>query len=354
MKKIYLGGAGGAPTNNVIKSLKESGDEHLIGASCVEYDLLLADVQEKYWVPPAKDPTYKSYLIKLLSQCQPDFAHFQNDFEIKEVSYIRDKITALGTKLFLPSHETILNCIDKSKSYNLWRSNGLTVPETILIDNTNDLKRAFEKLGEFIWIRAVEGAAGSGALPTDNYSFAKSWIDQFKGWGNFTAASLLTSNSITWLSLWFEGELVVAQTRKRRSWNFSNRSISGVTGITGVGETVSDDHTTKVALDAINSIDSRPHGLYGVDMTYDFDGIPNPTEINIGRFFTTVYFFTKAGLNLPRMYSDIALYGKFPTISPKINPLPDGLVWVRGMDREPVLTDKGSFDAFIKRAKIAK
>ena len=140
------------------------------------------------------------------------------------------------------------------------------------------------------------------------------------------------------MSIWYEGELVVAQTRRRKSWNFGNRTLSGVTGVTGVAETYSCDTVTKVAIDSILAIDPKPHGIYGADMTYDFNGFPNPTEINISRFFTTVYFFTKAGLNMPKIFKDIALYGEFPSLDKKINPLPDGLMWIRGMDREPLLT----------------
>jgi carbamoyl-phosphate synthase large subunit len=73
-------------------------------------------------------------------------------------------------------------------------------------------------------------------------------------------------------------------------------------------------------------------------MTYDTSGVPNPTEINIGRFFTTCYFFTKAGVNFPEIYCDLALEARFPTLDRKINPLPDGLVWIRGIDSIPVLT----------------
>ena len=73
-------------------------------------------------------------------------------------------------------------------------------------------------------------------------------------------------------------------------------------------------------------------------MTYDVNQSPRVTEINIGRFFTTIYFFTQAGVNFPQIYRDIALADKFPTLERKINPLPDGLVWIRGMDVPPVLT----------------
>ena len=111
-----------------------------------------------------------------------------------------------------------------------------------------------------------------------------------------------------------------------------------MTGITGVGETCSYPQVDQISQDAILSVDSKPHGIFSVDMTYDFEGFPKPTEINIGRFFTTHYFFTKAGINFPEIYCNIALDGKFPVLAKKINPLPDGLIWIRGMDVEPILT----------------
>ena len=34
---------------------------------------------------------------------------------------------------------------------------------------------------------------------------------------------------------------------------------------------------------------------------HDFDGVPNPTEINAARFFTTINFFTECGVNFPEL-----------------------------------------------------
>jgi len=339
MAKIQVSGAGGAPSNNFIRSLKESkrGD-YLIGTSCVPSDLFLADTDEKHVVPPAKAQNYPEKILGLLAQARPDFLHMQNDYEVQAISRLRKDVTALGTKLYLPSEATIDTCIDKRKSYDIWQQSGVRVPKTMLLQDKSDLKKALETLGPKIWIRAVEGAAGQGALPTDNYEFATIWIDTFNGWGKFTAAELLTEKSITWQSIWFEGELVVAQTRRRHSWKYGNRALSGVTGITAVGETCSDSVVDRVSQDSILAIDARPHGIFSVDMTYDFSGFPNPTEINIGRFFTTHYFFTKAGLNFPEIYCNIALDKTFPSLGKKINPLRDGLIWIRGMDIEPVLT----------------
>jgi hypothetical protein len=338
MAKIQIGGAGGAPSNSFIRSLRESTrKDHLIGTSCVPSDLFLADVDDRHVIPPAEDESYPQKLFELLGRTRPHFLHAQHDYEVRAISRLRDKVVELGTKLYLPNQETVESCVDKYKSYLSWKSAGLRVPKTIILKDRTDLKRAFDSLGSTLWIRAIEGAAGRGALPADNYDFAAMWIDRFQGWGKFSAAELLSPKTVTWQSIWFEGELVVAQTRRRHSWNFGNRTISGVTGITGVGETCSDPSVDRLAQDAIFAIDASPHGIFSVDMTYDFQGAPALTEVNIGRFFTTHYFFTKAGVNFPEIYCDIALDAKFPTFARKINPLPDGLVWIRGMDVEPVL-----------------
>ena len=350
MAKIYIGGAGGAPSNNFIRSLRDSGrGDYLVGASCNVSDLFLADIEDKYPIPAALDPSYPEALLRLLSKTKPDFIHLQNDFEVRAVSRLREQIESLGVRHYLPSMQTIEDCVNKKKSYEIWSRNGISVPETLVLNEPNDLRKAFDRFGETIWVRAIEGGGGRGALPADNFDFARMWIDRFKGWGQFTASRLLSKDTVTWLSIWYQGELVVAQTRRRLSWIFGNRTLSGVTGVTGVAETCSDETVNRIAQDAIFAIDDKPHGVFGVDMTYDQSGVPNPTEINIGRFFTTHYFFTKAGLNMPKIYCDIALDQKFPNLEKKINPLPDGLIWIRGMDVEPVLTTRGELEALVNK-----
>lgn len=339
MARLLIGSAGGAPSNNFVMSLRASGDrDHLIGMCAVPSDLMLADVDERYVVPYATAPDYFQRLQQVIAKSRPDLIHAQHDFEVRELSRRRAEITAMGVKLFLPDAETVENCVDKARSYEIWKRAGLTVPETLLVTDEGVLRQAFTRFGGKVWLRATEGGGGKGALPADDFEFARMWIERFKGWGSFTAAECLTPNSITWLSIWYQGELVVAQTRRRLSWNFGDRTLSGVTGVTGVGETCSIPLVDETSQAAIAAVDKRPHGIFAVDMTYDHQGRPNPTEINIGRFFTTHHFFTKAGVNFPKIYRDLALEGRFPTLPRKINPLPDGLLWIRGMDVPPLLT----------------
>jgi len=118
--------------------------------------------------------------------------------------------------------------------------------------------------------------------------------------------------------------------------------------VTKIGQTYSNSEVDRISIETIKAVSNKPHGIFGVDMTYDKNGIPNPTEINISRFFTTILFFTEAGLNMPEIFKDIVLYNEFPMLSKKINPLPDGLMWLRSMDRKPMLATESEIVKKIK------
>jgi hypothetical protein len=342
MKKILIAGAGGAPSEGVINSLlKSEKKETILGMGSEPTDLVMSNAQKKFFIPYANTPAYKGALLNLLNTEKPDLVHFQNDLEIYHASLFREEIINTGTKIFMPDHEVIDTCVHKYKTYLKCKDAGVKVPTNIMINNENDLKDAFANLGDSngnIWLRASSiGGGGKGALPTNNFDFAKGWIERYKGWGDFVAAEMLTADTVTWLSIWHEGELIVAQTRIRKGWTHGNRTVSGVTGVTKVGQTFSNAQVDRIATATVKAVSDKPHGIFGVDMAYDKDGVPNPTEINISRFFTTVLFFTEAGINLPVIFKDIALYNEFPKLEKHINPLPDGLLWLRGMDTRPML-----------------
>jgi hypothetical protein len=342
MAKILISGAGGAPSEGVINSLQRGRkSEIVIGMGSEPTDLVLSAANKKFYIPYANAPEYKQRLLHLLNTEKPDLLHFQNDLEIYHASLMRDDILATGIKLYMPEHEVIDTCVHKYKSYLAFKQAGVTVPRNLMINTEEDLREAFATLADDtgkIWLRASSiGGGGKGAIPTSNHALAKAWIDHYQGWGDFVAAEMLTPNTVTWLSIWHKGELVVAQSRERRGWTHGNRSISGVTGVTKVGVTCDNGLVTQVAMASVKAVSTQPHGIFGVDMAYDKHGVPNPTEINISRFFTTVRFFTEAGLNMPEIFKDIALYGEFPQLEKKINPLPSGLLWLRGMDVVPRL-----------------
>lgn len=344
MRRLLLSEAGGALTNGTIESLRLAPEPfYLVGVSSDKYGLHLAKTHEHYLVPPASDPVFVSVLNQIVVETRCELIISQHDSVIYVLSKYREQLAA---PVYLPSRDVVERCQNKFLSYQAWRNAGVKVPETILLNTLDDLRVAFQELGERIWIRELRGGFGKGALPTDSLEFAKAWIDYYDGWGRFTAAELLEPESITWMSIWHQGELIVAQGRKRLYWKFANRNLSGVTGVTGTGVTISDPVVDEIALRAIKAVDSNPHGIYSVDLTYDRTGVPNPTEINIGRFFTTHLFFTMAGLNMPYILVRLAFGEPPPPIARKINPLTPGLAWIREMDSLPCLVPVWKIEQF--------
>jgi hypothetical protein len=344
MSKILIAGAGGAPSEGVIHSLLKNSDNEVIGMGSEATDLILSKAEKKYHVPYANAPEYKVKLLSILEKEKIDLVHFQNDLEIFYASKFRDDIEATGTKIYMPEHDVIDTCVHKHKSYLAFEKAGVSVAKNLFIHTVDDLKQAFDELGDEtgkIWLRASSiGGGGKGAIPTASFDMAKAWIDHYQGWGDFVAAQMLTPATVTWLSIWYEGKLMVAQTRKREGWTHGNRAISGVTGVTKVGVTHDDAQVTDISIKTVKAVSDKPHGIFGVDMAYDKNGVPNPTEINISRFFTTVRFFTEAGLNMPEIFKCLALGQPVPEIAKQVNPLENGLMWVRGMDTSPTLVTK--------------
>jgi hypothetical protein len=345
MKRILVTGAGGTPATNFVRSLRAAPEPmHLVGTDADRYCLLRAETDARYLVPPAGDPAYLDVLDAIVARERIGLVHAQNDAEVSFISAHRDRLAA---RVFLPDPEVVAVCQDKFRSFERWSRAGLKVPDTVLVGSEEDLKAAFDRFGGSLWLRATTGAGGRGALPVHDYETARSWLDFQRGWGSFTAAELLEPGSITWMSIWRDGGLVVAQGRKRLYWELARVSPSGVTGVTGAGVTVADRELDDIATRAVLAVDPRPHGLFGVDLTYDRAGVPNPTEINVGRFFTTHQFFTALGLNMPYVYVKLAFGEPPPPIPRRLNPLEDGMVWIRGVDFEPVLVPAAEIDRHV-------
>lgn len=343
MKRILVTSAGGTPSTNFVRSLRAAPEPfYLIGVDANKYYLQRAETDERYLVCRADDPDYIPILKQIIEETQPQLLFSTNDVEIVVISSHRNSLAVLT---YLPRHETVLICQDKVESYKKWSAAGLKVPKTILVRSPADLHLAFNTFGDRVWLRPVSGGGGIRAFPATSLEQAKTWIDFCSGWGTFSAAECLEKQSITWQSIWYQGELIVAQSRKRLYWEFADRAPSGVTGVTGTGVTVDDPTLDEIAMRAILAVDDCPHSIFSVDLTFDRDGILNPTEINIARFFTTHYFFTAAGLNMPYIYVKLAFGEPISSIQRKINPLSPGLAWVRGMDFHPVLTTVEAIEA---------
>jgi len=355
MYKIIVTGAGSAQTNGVVNCLlKDEEENNIIGAGSDKYDLMLCKAHKKYLIPHSTKPEYKDTLLKILTSEKPDMVHFNHDVELSVALRFREEIERTGVKMLVPDYDTIDTCVYKYKSWEKFKKAGIVVPENIIIHNDSGLRKAFAQLGNEngdIWLRPmIIGNAGKGALQVNDFEKAYDWIENADGWGRYMAAEVLTKENLTWLSIWYEGELIVAQGRRRGAWAYSSMSASGVTGLTKIGETYSSAQLDEIGEKCCRAVSKVPHGIYGVDLKCDEQGVPNPTEINISRFFATVEFFAEAGLNLPVILKNLCLYKRVPELKTKYNPLPDGLLWLRAMDERPRLTTWQEIDRELIKA----
>jgi carbamoyl-phosphate synthase large subunit len=332
---ILVTGAGGAGGIGFSRSLRANGSEfRIIGVDHSRYNLQRAEADVKLLIPSPTHPKYIDSLIRIIKEHKVEFLHVQTSGETLAISEARHQ---LPCRTMLPSHTTIVACADKYATYKRWQDAGIKVPTNMILGDEADLIKAFEVLGPEVWLRFREGSAGSGALPTNSLGMAREWINRFCGWGRFLAAQKLGERTITFESIWKDGQLLVAQQRERLYWEHANRAPSGVTGITGTSVTVDIPEITESALECIQTIDPSPTGLLTVDFAYDQDGVPNPTEINAGRFVATIEFFTRAGVNFPLIFVTSGLGEQPPAVPKRINPLPAGVAWIRGMDINPIL-----------------
>lgn len=340
MKRILATACGGPSTLSFTRSLRDADPSHdkyyIVGTDSDRYNIHRAEVDRTYLCPKATEKEYIPFIKHIIQKEKIDFLHSQPEIEAFTIGKHRDEILAAGCKLFMPEQKTIELLRDKAASAKIWKDAGIKVPETIALHNEDDLKRAFSVFHQNIWIRDTIGAAGKGSLSRPTYETALAHINSRNMWGKAVAAEHLTSDTITWQSIWSNGQLVVAQGRKRLNWAFGNRAQSGVTGLTGVGVTISDPTIDELSRRCIAAADRHPHGIFSVDFTFDSDGVPNPTEINISKFFTTHHFITRTGCNMPEILMELA-FGEYRGAYNILNPCKPNMYWIRGIDVLPVL-----------------
>ena len=346
MKRILVTGGGGPAGVNFIRSLRHAPEKFYIVTSDInKHHLELPEADKKYLVPKNSDPNYIEKINAIIEKEEIDFIHPQPDSEVKFISENREKI---NTKIFLPKKETIRICQDKFKSAKLWKKMNIPVPETIKIKDENDVKEITNVFGFPFWIRASQGAGGRGSTLVNNLETALSWIKYWRARGSdweFIAQEYLPGQNIAFQSIWNKGELICSQARERIEYIYPYLSPSGITGTPSVAKTINDDYVNKIATKAVLAIDKKATGIFCVDLKRNKDGIPCPTEINAGRFFTTSFFFTKAGVNMPYIYVKLAFGEEIPKVK-KYNCIGEGIYWIRHMDSGPVLLKEGGWTSF--------
>lgn len=335
MKKILITGAGGPAGVNFIRSLRDADEDfYLVGTDVNRFHLQWPDVDAAYQSPACSDPGYLGFINDLIRDECIEMIHPQPDVEVRFFSEHREQVNA---KLALPDRKTIDILQDKHISGQMWEKAGISQTPSMVVEGLDDLHQAADVLGLPFWLRASQGAGGIGSTPVEDVEAAWHWIRYWrlrgKDW-QFVAAQMLPGDNLAWTSLWQDGELIASQVRERLEYIYPYLAPSGITGTPVLAVTRDRSDVDQIAQRAVLAVDDKATGIFCVDLTGDSDGIPRPTEINCGRFFTTSYFFTAAGVNIPHMYIRMA-YGE--KLEPVQKGLEEGLYWVRHMDCPAVL-----------------
>lgn len=335
MKRILVTGAGGSAGVGFTRCLKKTPEKiFMVGTDCNEKNIHNSETDRKILIPTATSANYIKIINKVVDIYKLEFIHAQPDIEIKILSENRKKIKC---SLFLPSVGTIDTCQDKIKTQKKLEKNGIPTARSVLIENEDDLKEAFEKIGLPIWLRAIKGAGGKGSFLVSKFEHAKSWIDYWNGWGNFMACEYLPGANFGCDIIFKDGETVICQIKERVEYVLSQSSPSGITGTASIVKAVARKDIEEIAKNAVYSIDPNPNGVFSVDLKENKDKVPCVTEINPGRFLTSsLHFFYMTKCLLPYIYIKVAYDERLPRkfLNMKI---PEGTMLIRSLDTRPIL-----------------
>ena len=326
MKKILITMASGPLATGIISAFRALDEPfHIIGLDSNPLHIHGADVDKRILVPRIKAPEFFPMIRAIIAEEKPDFFWPLHDDEMPLFAEMKD----LGVPMFLPDPETFRLTQDKMSATEHYKRHGVPVPDTIFINNRPDLEQAFSKFGGEIWLRANVGAGSKGAFRARNIDDAIRWLDLNKGWGEFTAAEVITGADCVVETVWNHGELMFAQSRTRPDGTpgeIGAGSKSRSTLITGAPPAV-----FEVGVKAIKSVAERPHGIMFVDQKIDSVGVPRVTEINTGRFSGGgMATFHSQGFNVAELVLKLGL-GEDPGFTPPvINPIPAGVYKLSG------------------------
>jgi len=344
MTRVLVTGSGGLAGVNFVRALRASSkDYYIVGTDFNKYHILYPDVDARYLTPRHGDKSFISRVSDIAKKEKADFLHPQPSSEAFVIASKREKVPC---KVFLPPASVMLVGQDKLLSERKLKASGIPVAKTFEIKRKADIRVAFEKLGKPLWARARHGAGGRLSLLCGSPAEAGLWIELWvkKGlaaYDEFILQEYLSGRNIAWDSIWKEGRLVTSYSRERLEYPFKHISPSGITGTPSVSRIIHHPPLNEIGMRAVKAIDPKPNGAYSVDVKESADGVPCITEVDAGKFHSTMplwgYIAVKF-LGLPE-YANLAdLYVRLGTgedvreMPPQTDLLPDGFYLLRDMD----------------------
>lgn len=341
--RILVTGAGGVAGVNFVRALAASPRRYRIaGADHSKYYIEFPDVSSRYLTPRHDSEGFVPAVSRIASKEKADFIHPQPSSEALVLSERRSELPA---PVFLPSPEVMRVGQDKLQSQKELESVGVPVARTRSISNLSDIEKAFDKLSPPLWVRARHGAGGRLSLQCSSSEEALHWVALWRAKGvrpaEFVIQEFLPGRNIAWDSIWNHGRLVTSYCRERIEYPFKHISPSGITGTPSVARTVRAGRVGQIAERAVRAIASNPEGAFSVDLKEDSEGRPKVTEVDSGKFHTTMplwgyvaykHFKLPWHSNLADLYVRLGMGEQPPGEIPKHDLIPLGYYMIRNID----------------------
>jgi glutathione synthase/RimK-type ligase-like ATP-grasp enzyme len=342
--RVLVTGSGGLAGVNFVRALRASSKGYyIVGTDFNKYHLLYPDLDARYLSPRHSDRSFLQRIVEVARKEKADFLHPQPSSEAYVIASKRERVPC---KVFLPRASVMRVGQDKLLSEKKLKAAGVPVAKTAPIKTRADIASAFSKLGRPLWARARHGAGGRLSLLCDDAAEARLWIELWvrrgaAGYGEFILQEYLPGRNIAWDSIWKDGMLVTSYSRERLEYPFKHISPSGITGTPSVSRTIRYPRLDDVAQRAVRSVDPKPNGAYSVDVKESATGIPCITEVDSGKFHSTMplwgYIAVKhMGLpeyaNLADLYVRLGMGEDLREMPPKTDLLPEGYYLLRDMD----------------------
>ena len=351
MSRVLVTGSGGVAGVNFVRAIKKGTDHFVVGTEFNKYFSVFPEVDRIVNTPRHSDPEFVKIIKGIIREYGIEFLHPQPTSEMLVLLEQRDD---LGARVYLPS--TMVVQRDKYAQYQALAARNVRIPKFATIDSEEKLDGTLGEMGLPLWVRAKSGAGGRLSIRCESAEEMLHWIKLWvlKGrakWSDFVVQQYLPGRDIAWDSLWYEGRLVTSFCRQRLDYPFKHLTPSGKTGTPTVSKIIHDKKINTYAEAAVRAIDERPHGCYSVDLKEDADGNAVVTEIDSGKFHTTIGLWGYVAMsnlgmdwryNMPQLYLHLGLGGKIPEME-RYDIYPENLHLVRHMDCGVwIITDEGA------------
>lgn len=339
MKRVLITGAGGIAGVNFSRAISLDKSLELFGTENNEYHTIFNPIKF-FKIPNANDPNYINQLNNIIKSNQISFLHPQPTPEIQKIVQNIEKIS---TRTFLPSSDIVLR--DKSEQQSLLLKKGQKVTKTFLVSKLSDVDQIIDQIKFPVWVRAKKGVGGRLSNKCNSIKEIKLWIElcvlQGRAMLNeFIIQEYHGGRDLAWDSLWYDGKLIVSYSRERLEYPFAKLTMSGITGTPTIARIIHDDKINKLGIESVRMMSSKPHGCFSLDIKEDLDNTPYITEIDSGKFHTTIGlwgFLAEKNLqldwytNIPRLYVHLGTDGDIP-VTNQMDIYPEDLYLIRNLD----------------------